>query len=585
MMRFSGASAKADRAGRGAAGSAHEAVPLPVGWPAFILLVLSMVINLLALTGPLYMLQVYDRVLSSRSVPTLVVLSVLVIVLYGFVAVLDAVRARIGVRVANLIDQRWSERVFSCVVRRTPTPVHNVPDPVRDLDTVRQVVAAGGPTALLDLPWLPIYILAVFLLHPVLGWLATLGALGLALLLGITEVSIRGLNKASALALARRQRLNEDARKNADAILAMGMLRDIGRVWRARGREVAEVHRRTTDRASLFAAISRSFRFFLQSAVLGVGAFLVIRGEMTGGMMIGASMITARALAPIDRVVGQYRGLISAQSAIARLRTLFAAMPEAVRDIELPLPHRSLTVSNLATGPSGDKVLVSGVSCDLQAGDGLGIIGLSGSGKSSLVRALAGVWPLLLGEVRFDGASARHFDPERLGKTMGYLPQTVDLFAGTIAQNIARFDPSATSEAVIDAALAAGCHDMILSFRDGYDTEVGEFGSQLSAGQRQRIGLARALYGQPFLIILDEPNANLDAAGEEALTACLEEARGRGAIVVVVAHRPAAIAALNKVLYLQQGRQAAFGAKDDILAQVTQVASGRRQIEKAEADA
>lgn len=539
--------------------------------PALSLLLVSIVSNLLMLTGPLFMLQVYDRVLASRSVPTLVALTALVIVLYGFVALLDALRARIVVRIGSQVEAAWSLKLFRAVLDARRRGQARGPDPIRDLDTVRQTIAAGGPTALLDLPWLPIYLLLNFLLHPALGMLSVVGGLIIAGLAILNEFVLRGPNRAAVVATARRQQLDDDARGNAEAIRAMGMLGGISGLWRERVSDLAKAQQDSSDAATSFASASKAFRFFLQSAVLALGAYLVIVGQITGGVMIGASMIAARALAPIEQVVAQWRSLLAAREAITRIRRLLAGTVEPEREVDLPLPRQSLKVISMTTGPSREiGPLVGGVNFELKAGDGLGVLGLSGSGKSSLIRALVGIWPVMQGEVRLDGAMVHQYDPDRLGEAIGYLPQVVDLFSGTIAQNIARFRANATSEAIIEAAKQAGVHDLILSFKDGYDTPVGDLGSRLSAGQRQRVGLARALYGNPFLIVLDEPNSNLDSVGDQALTDSMLAARRRGAIAVIVAHRPSAIMSVNKLLYIQDGRQAQFGNKEEVLAKITQ---------------
>jgi len=538
--------------------------------PLIALILLSMVSNMLMLTGPLFMLQVYDRVLASRSVPTLVALTGLIIVLYAFSALLDALRTRMAVRIGSAIDANWSPRVFRAVLKARLVSSVKGPDPVRDLDTVRQFIASGGPLAILDLPWLPLYLFLIFLLHPVLGIVCAIGALVISGVAVVSEVVLRAPGRAATMASVKRQQLDDDARANAESVRAMGMMNEIGALWRERNAELAGTQQDQADQSSSFSSATKAFRYFLQSAVLAMGAYLVIQGEVTGGIMIGASMISSRALAPIEMLVGQWRPLLAARDALARLRALLKSQNDAPPDVALPMPSSKLTVTSVATGPTRQVgPLVQGVSFELEKGDGMGILGLSGSGKSSLIRAILGIWPIMHGEVRIDGAAVWQYDPERLGKAIGYLPQVVDLFSGTIAQNIARFRTDASSEAIIEAAKAARVHDLILSFQQGYDTPVGELGSRLSAGQRQRIGLARALFGNPFLIVLDEPNSNLDAIGDEALTASMLAARARGAIVIVVAHRPSAIASVNKLLYMQNGMQVKFGPKAEVLKEIT----------------
>jgi len=546
--------------------------------PAIALILLSMVSNVLMLTGPLFMLQVYDRVLASRSVPTLIALTGLIIVLFAFSAVLDALRTRIAVRIGNAVDANWSPRVFRAVLRARLVNSAKGPDPVRDLDTVRQFIASGGPLALLDLPWLPLYLFLVFLLHPLLGIVCSVGALIISAVAVASEFLLRAPGRAATQAAVKRQQLDDDARANAESVRAMGMMNEIGTLWRERNAELASLQQDQADQSSTFSSSTKAFRYFLQSAMLAVGAFLVIQGQATAGIMIGASMISSRALAPIETLVGQWRPMLAARDALTRLRTMLKTQNETAPEVALPLPTNKLTVANVATGPSRQiGPLVQGITFELDRGDGMGILGLSGSGKSSLIRAILGIWPVMQGEVRLDGGAIWQYDPERLGKAIGYLPQVVDLFSGTIAQNIARFNTDATSEAIVAAAMAARVHELILSFPKGYDTPVGDLGSRLSAGQRQRIGLARALFGEPFLIVLDEPNSNLDAVGDEALAASIVAARARGAIVIVVAHRPSAIASVNKLLYLQNGRQVKFGPKAEVLKEITVQPGGQPQ--------
>jgi ATP-binding cassette subfamily C protein PrsD len=540
--------------------------------PVAVLFGLSLVSNLLMLTGSVFMLQVYDRVLPSRSLPTLVALTLLVAALYGFYALIEWIRSRMAVRFGGLIDERLSSPLFQASIRQKMQAQHGMSsDPVRDLDSLRQFVSGMGPISLLDLPWMPIYLALAFVLHPTLGWLATGGAVIITALLVINELHSRRPTQETTVASLRRGAQTNDARTNAESILAMGMLGAVSARWEESAALLVRTQQRSADRAAFYSSATKGFRYLLQSAVLALGAFLVIRGEITGGLMIATSILTSRALAPVEQVVSHWRGFVAARQAMTRIRATLAMTAVRPRQTDIPLPTESLIVTNLVTGP--DRMLrpvAAGIGFSLKAGDGMGVVGLSGSGKSSVARALVGVWPILHGEVRLDGSELAHFDPERLGHTIGYLPQSVDLFDGTIAENISRFQPGDNTEAVLRAADDARIHSLIAALPDGYDTRIGEHGSVLSAGQRQRIGLARALYGDPFLVVLDEPNSNLDGDGDAALTKALIGARERGAIVIVVAHRPSAIAAMNKLLFLQDGRQAAFGAKDHVLRQITQ---------------
>jgi len=538
--------------------------------PILALGVLSFAANLLVLTGPLFMLQVYDRVLASRSVPTLVALFLLVAATYGFLALIDLLRSRMAARFAGVIEADLAPEAFRTSLRLALSPLGLRSDPVRDVDTIRQYVASPGPMALLDLPWLPVYLLIVFLFHPALGWLATGGALAAILLLVLNErLTARPASEATTAQVAR-QALAEDARINVEPIFAMGMSEDIMARWQARSAVVSGLQYRSADIGALYSSVTKSFRLLLQSAVLALGAWLVIRGELSAGLMIAASIVTSRALAPVEQVVAHWRGLVSATQALKRIGPVVASSNAAPRALALPDPHRRLDVRNLATGPGPEAPpLVSGVSFSLAAGEAMGVLGLSGSGKTSLARALVGVWPAYTGEIRLDGSELAHYEPAHLGRRVGYLPQSVGLFDGTVAENIARFRSDADSETILKAARLASVHDMIAALPDGYETRIGSRGAALSAGQRQRIGLARAFYGDPFLLVLDEPNSNLDFAGDDAMTAGLRQARERGAIVIVIAHRPSAIAVCDRLLYLVGGRQAAFGAKDEVLRQVT----------------
>ncbi|WP_439601611.1 type I secretion system permease/ATPase [Devosia sp.] len=551
--------------------SAVRALLRRTGFPLLALGVMSLATNLLVLTGPLFMLQVYDRVLASRSVPTLVALFVLVAGTYAFLALLELLRSRMAARFAGAFEASLAPEVFRASLRTGLVPLGLArPDAVRDLDTIRSYLAGPGPLALFDLPWLPVYLAIVFLFHPALGWLATGGALVATILLVINErLSGRPIAEASA-AMALRQSLGDDARANAEPVFAMGMQDDVTARWRARSMALAEVQSRGSDVGALYASVTKSFRLLLQSAVLALGAYLAIRGELSAGLMIAASIVTSRALAPVEQVVAQWRGLTAARQALRRTEQLLATQPSPAARLSLPDPQFTLEVRHFATGPDLHKPpLVSGVGFVLAAGEAMGVLGLSGSGKTSLARGLCGIWPVLQGEVRLDGSELTHFDPAQLGRRVGYLPQSVGLFDGTVAENIARFRADADSSTVLEAARLAGVHDLITGLPDGYDTRIGSRGAALSAGQRQRIGLARALYGDPFLLVLDEPNANLDFAGDNALTTALTAAKARGAVVIVIAHRPSAIAVCDKLIYLVNGRQSAFGAKEEVLRQVT----------------
>ena len=539
-----------------------------VGMIAIVMLfAISLVSNLLMLAGPLFLLQVYDRVLTSRSMSTLVALIVIITAVYAFYALIETVRFRMAARVAHLVDHALGPMLFEAGVRSRLTTASQS-DFVRDGDSLRAFLAGSGPLSLLDLPWVPIYLFVIFVIHPLLGWLAVGGALLIVALMIVNELVLRRPAKAVTMAAYDRQRQSDDARNNAETVIAMGMGPELARRWTARSVDMLGALRISSDRAALFSSLTKAVRLLLQSLVLGLGAYLVIHHDMTGGLMIAASVVTSRALAPVEQTIMQWRQFVSARQSWDRIKKA-ASAPPAYKRTMLPLPRQNLSVRNMAAGPPGGPAIIGNIHFDLEAGDGLGILGLSGSGKSSLARTLCGVWATRAGELRYDGALLGQYDLGQLGRTFGYLPQRADLFDGTVAENIARFDNEARSEDIIAAARLASAHELILSLPNGYETPVGAAGDNLSAGQRQRIGLARALYGDPFVVVLDEPNANLDVEGDAALTDAIRSVRNRGGIVIVVAHRPSAILAIDKLLFMRNGRQVAFGAKSDVLAQIS----------------
>ncbi|MBK8085200.1 MAG: type I secretion system permease/ATPase [Devosia sp.] len=540
--------------------------------------VLSAASNLLLLTGPLFMLQVYDRVLPSRSIPTLVALTVLVGGLYGFYALVEWMRARIANRVGAFVEETLSPWLLGAIARNSG---RGRIDPMRDLDSVRGFLSGPGPAALFDLPWVPFYLGLITLLHPMLGLVTATGAAILIVLLAVNELTTRRPTRQIAQALANRQRFAEDIRAGGEVVRAMAMEPQLQHRWSDTCAAVADAVTRGSDRTALHTSLTRSFRYLLQSAVLATGAWLVLIGESSAGLIIGASILSSRAVTPVEQALGQWRAFVAARQAWPRLQPQ-PGDPAATKRLQLPPPVQRLAVEGLTVfAPDSERRLVQDIRFSLQAGDGLGIVGLSGSGKSSLARALVGVWPHR-GEVRLDGQEMRHYDRRTIGSAIGYMPQEVGLFSGTVADNIARFRQGADAAEVIAAARAAGIHDLIATLPDGYETQVGEAGVALSAGQRQRIGLARALFGDPFLIVLDEPNSNLDSEGDAALTAALLGARRRGAIVVIIAHRPSAIAAVDQLLFLDAGRQLALGPKPEVL---KAAAASSRRPSKETADA
>ena len=535
--------------------------------------VMSCMINLLYLTGSLFMLEVYDRVLPSRSVPTLVGLIILAGGLYVAQGILDLIRGRILGRIGTSLDESLNARVFDIVVRLplTTGARNEGLQPLRDLDNVRSFLGGMGPGAFFDLPWLPFYLAICFAFHVLIGVTALVGAVILVTLTVMTEFMSRTPAREALGLAARRNDLAAASRRNAEVLVAMGMSGRLSRRWSKANQNYLDGNQRASDVSGGLSAAAKVMRMMLQSAVLAVGAYLVIHQEATAGIIIAGSILAARALAPVDLAIAHWKSFVAARQSWHRLNRLLDSMPARATPTLLQNPSSRLSVEAVSLVPPGDqRLIVQDVTFALTAGNGLGIIGPSGSGKSSLVRALVGVWQPARGKVRVDGAALDQWSSDVLGRHIGYLPQDVELFAGSVAQNICRFDPEATSEGIIGAAKEAGVHEMIIKMREGYDTQIGEQGTALSAGQAQRVALARALYGDPFLIVLDEPNSNLDTEGDEALTRAIRGARERGAIVVVVAHRPIGIEAVDQLLVLRDGRMQAFGPKETVLAQVLQ---------------
>ena len=531
----------------------------------------SVFVNVLMLTGPIFMLQVYDRVLMSGSVPTLVVIGAFAVTLYVFYGLFDGLRSRLLNRIGQRVDAQLSGASYAV---STTSPMllgakANHLRPVRDIDSLRQFLSGAGPAAILDIPWLPFYLGIVFLFHPMLGFVALAGTVIICVLIGLNEYYSRKPTEEFSQESTRRSNLVEIGRRNAEAIKAMGMLGDLQHRWDQANQEYLVKQGVSSDRTHVFSTAIKTFRFFLQSLILGVGAWLAIHQEITPGVMIAASILSSRAFAPVEQAVGQWRGFIAARQSLSRLKQVIDTQPDQTKSVDLPLPSEKLSVENIACGAPGSQMpFVQNVAFELNAGEGLGIIGPSGSGKSTLVRSLVGVTPALKGAVRFDGAELSQWSDEKIGQFMGYLPQDIQLFDGSVAENISRFALEADSDAVIQAAKLAGVHGLIVGLPEGYDTVLGAGGLALSGGQKQRIALARALYGEPFLLVLDEPNSNLDAEGEQALSQVIHSMRERGSIVIVIAHRPSAITAVDKVLCMKAGQMVAFGPKEEVMNKV-----------------
>jgi ATP-binding cassette subfamily C protein len=527
-------------------------------------------VNILMLAGPLYMLQVYDRVLASRSVPTLIALSLLLGGAFIVQAVIDLVRSRIVARAAGFLDQHLSAVVHGAVIRlaavgRSGGDAH---EPVRDLDQIRAFLTGQGPIAIVDLPWIPVFLFICALVHPWLGLLSLAGGILLAGATLLTERASRGPARDANRAARARARQTEADRRNSESAIAMGMQGFLETRWLALNAAYLASAQRASDAIAFYASLSKIIRMALQSAALGLGAYLVIHQELMPGAMIASSVTMARALAPIETAIANWRGFVAARDAIRRLTEALARAGTDPEQTALPKPSSSLTAQSVAiNAPESRQLLIGNVGFALGAGEVMGVIGPSGCGKTSLVRALVGVWRPAQGAIRIDGAALEQWPADILGPEIGYLSQGVDLFDGTVAENIARMRPDRDDGAVVRAAQAAGAHDMILRLPNGYDTPIGQGGAALSAGQRQRVGLARALYGDPFLIVLDEPNANLDGEGETALLEAIRNVKARGGIVILVAHRAAMLAVCDKLLVLCDGTQQAFGTARDLLRQ------------------
>ncbi len=531
-------------------------------------LAFSVVVNLLQLTGPLYMMQVYDRVLGSGSESTLVALTALITGLFVGMGILEHVRARVLARIGARVQDRLDRRVFAAAMQRL-TYVPNDPNALaaqRDLESIQRLWASPVLIAVFDIPWTPLFIIAVSVFHPGLGLLAVVGG---AVLVGVTILNQRMTAKPQARInglTMQAERMSDLIKLEAEPVQALGMTGAAFDRWqKARATALAESVT-AGDLAGKFAALTKTFRLFLQSAMLGLGAWFVLQGEMTGGAMIAGSILMGRALQPIELAVGQWAIISRALEGFGRLSTLLTMVPEPTRPMDLPRPRAVLEAQNLTVVPPGEQqAVLRMVNFTLQPGQALGVIGPSGAGKSTLARALIGVWRPSGGKVRLDGASLDQFQTDILGSYFGYLPQRVGLFEGTIAENIARLQPNPNAEDVVSAAKRAAAHDMILRLPEGYDTKVSALGGRLSGGQIQRIGLARALYGKPVILVLDEPNSNLDNDGTLALNQAIRATKEAGGAVLIMAHRPAAIQECDLLLVLEDGARRAFGPRDQVL--------------------
>ncbi len=530
----------------------------------------SLFVNLLMLTGPLYMLQVYDRVLASQSIPTLVALTLLVLVLYGTLGVLEWARSGLLSVAASRFEGQLSERAASAAMALSLSDPGRASDrPIRDLRQLRRFIASPVIGAIFDAPFSPLFLLVLFMLHPLFGWWALFGAVVLIATSVLNERVSARLTKESEDYERGSVMRSAEMTRNAEVLKALGMGKAVQTRWQRLFDGGDTAFARSGRILTAFSSGTKVFRLFLQSAILGIGALLVIQGESTAGAMIAASILMGRAIGPLEQIVGQWRNIVSARESWASLTGALAQAPKPAEPMPLPPIRGELRVENAVSGPPGSQYAVlRGLTFALVPGDVLGILGPSAAGKSSLARMLTGAWPVMSGHVRIDGADISSLPSDVLGPQIGYLPQQADLLSGSVRDNIARFREDAAPEAIIAAAQAAGCHDMILRLPQGYDTEIGLGGAYLSAGQRQRIGLARALFGNPNLIILDEPNSNLDGPGELALQSAIAAAKARGATVVIIAHRPNAIVHCTKLMVLDDGKVREFGPADEVLAKV-----------------
>ena len=532
--------------------------------------VFSFFINVMALAAPLYMLQVYDRVLVSRSVPTLVVLTLLVAFVYAISAALETLRSKVLIRAGVLFDRIANPDVFRAVQRATllqPSPRHV--QSLRDIDTIREFFTGAGLLAFCDFPWVPVYVVASFALHPIYGVLAVGGAIATFILAAANEYLTRApLNKATHEAMTASNNAVATFR-NSEVLQAMGMVEAIRSRWSKHHEGTLGWQAEASNRGGLVLSITKFIRMLLQSLILGVGAYLVIQREVSPGMMIAASIIIGKALAPVEIAISQWKSFSNMRDAFRRVNGLLAALPVQSSRMKLPTPTGQLSIEGVTAAAPGRKVpVLMNVSMAIPAGATVGVIGPSAAGKSSLARVMVGVWPIAAGAIRLDGSDLSHWNTEELGSHVGYLPQDVELFSGTIAENISRFSTSSTEQDIIAAAQMAGVHEMIQHLPDGYNTYIGDNGQALSGGQRQRIGLARALYGLPALIVLDEPNANLDAQGEQALLLALEALKQAKRTVVLVTHKTNVLSVTDYIVVMNNGQIQTAGPRDQVLAAV-----------------
>jgi len=545
----------------------------------FSALFFSVFSNLLMLTGPLFMLQVYDRVLASRSEETLVALFALVAILYLFYWLLEYARGRVMARAGARLQSAMNAPVFHAILQRAALRRGTARGSLQDLETIRNLFSSPVLLALFDLPWTPVFLVAIFIFHPLLGWLAVAGG-GLLIAVAILNqlLTSRKTSEGGRLSMAANQ-FSRQAEEGGDVIWAQGMGTVMTDRWLRMNEQAVEQSLRANDWTGSFTSFTKAFRFFLQSAMLALGAWLVLQNAITAGAMIAASILLGRALAPVELGISQWSLVQRARFGWRDLKALLAESPDPPALTELPAPVARLTVSGLSVIiRRGEKPVLNSVSLELAPGEALGVIGRSGSGKTTLARVITGLIEPVAGEVRLAGATLDQYGPDRLGHYLGYLPQDVRLFDGTVAENIAQMEPSPDASKVVAAAQKARVHDIILKLTEGYDTRIGVADAQLSGGQKQRLALARALYNDPVLLILDEPNSALDAEGSEALNTVVKAMKADGKGVLIMTHRPTAISACDKLLVLENGKVAAYGPRDEIIRSMMKNASDVQRV-------
>ena len=539
----------------------------------------SFIINMLLLTPSLYRLQVYDRVLGSRSEETLWMLTLILAVALLVMSAMELVRTKLLIKANNAIDAMLAPYLLHKMIIGATSPEGNTyPYGLKDLSAIKGFLSGNGIFALFDAPWLPVYLIILWMMNPLLLIVAVVGAVLMLILTVVNELVTRSTMESANTASRLAGSFVSAGLRNAEVVNAMGMQKGLTSRWGALNAKMIELQNKASNRAGVVGGMSKFVRQFLQSVMLGAGAYLVLQSHgFTSGMMIAGTIILGKALAPIEHLIATWKGLLEARTAYARLDTFIKGLAKELPAMELPPPIGQISLEKAVFGiRATNKVIVKDITFTLPAGESMGIIGPSAAGKSSLARLITGVWKPLSGTVRLDGADLDSWEKGRLGQYIGYLPQDVELFAGTIADNIARLD-SPDSERVIAAAKLAGVHDMILRMPDGYDTQIGEGGAVLSGGQRQRIGLARALFGNPRLVVLDEPNASLDDAGEQALLQAMAHMKQLGATVVVITHKVSLLSNVDKLLVMQDGLLAAFGPRDAVLAHLVQAQQQAQQ--------